>query len=70
METKLHVLRKELGVTQKHLAEISGVNIRRIQQYEYGQRDINKAEAIVVFKLAMALKCDFSELLEFSENSY
>ena len=52
------------GMSQSQLAEASGVNLRMIQYYEQGAKDINKAEALTVWKLAQALKCDVGDLLE------
>ena len=40
----------------------------RIQHYESKYRDINKAEALVVYKLALGLGCDVSEILELPED--
>ena len=55
------------GLTQIQLAEESGVNLRMIQHYEQGVKDINKAEAMTVYKLAEALDCNVWELLEFED---
>lgn len=51
-------------LSQAMLAEKSGVNIRIIQSYEQGLRDINKAQFSTVMKLADALECAPEELLE------
>lgn len=61
---KLKRLRAEAGYSQSKLAELSGVNIRMIQFYEQGARDINTAQAETVYKLAQALECNMEELLE------
>lgn len=63
-------LRKEHGMTQAELAERSGVSIRMIQYYEQGVNDINKAEAITVYRLAKALECRSEDLLELDEPLY
>lgn len=55
--------RKEKGMSQSQLAKASGVSIRMIQYYEQGARDINKAEAETVVRLADALECDVRKLL-------
>lgn len=57
-------IREERGLTQKRLAEVSGVNLRMIQHYEQGYKDINKAEALTVYTLSKALKCKVADLLE------
>lgn len=51
-------------MSQKQLAEASGVSIRMIQYYEQGKNDINKAEALTVYKLALTLECEVGDLLE------
>lgn len=60
-------LRKEHGMTQAELAERSGVSIRMIQYYEQGRADINKAEALTVYRLADALNNRMEDLLELDE---
>ncbi len=57
-------IRKERGVSQSSLSERSGVNIRMIQYYEQGVKDINVAAALTVYKLAQALDCTVEDLLE------
>ncbi|MBQ2578202.1 MAG: helix-turn-helix transcriptional regulator [Lachnospiraceae bacterium] len=56
--------RKLLGMSQRELAETSGVNIRTIQQYETGAKDINKASVQNVVAMARALHCDVEDLME------
>lgn len=62
--TNLKRIRKERGLTQPQLAEASGVNVRMIQHYEQGFKDINGASALTVYKLAEALGTTVGELLE------
>ena len=50
-------------MSQSALAEASGVSVRMIQHYEQGVRDINKAEALSVLKLADALGCEVRDIL-------
>ena len=61
---KLKRLRAEAGYSQSKLAELSGVSVRMIQNYEQGANDINMAQAETVYKLAQALGCNMEELLE------
>jgi len=63
--SNLQYHRNVKNITQKELSERSGVNIRMIQYYEQGFRDINKAEAMTVYKLAQALGCSVKDILEF-----
>lgn len=57
-------IREERGLSQTKLAEESGVNIRMIQHYEQGVKDLNRAQAITVHRLAQALECKVEDLLE------
>ena len=57
-------IRTERGMTQKELAELSDINIRKIQDYEQGHSQINKAAAITVYRLAEALNVGMEKLLE------
>ena len=62
--TNLKRIREEQGLSQSQLAEASGVSIRNIQYYEQRYRDINKAQAITVYQIAMALGCNPEDILE------
>lgn len=62
--TNLKRIRKESGLTQTQLAEASGVNVRMIQHYEQGFKDINQASAFTVYRLAETLGVSVGELLE------
>lgn len=61
--SKLQDLRKKQNFSQSELAKISKVNIRMIQYYEQGMRDINKAQAITLYRIAKALNCHIEDLL-------
>lgn len=65
--TNLQKKRTELGLSQSQLAEKAEVSIRTLQCYERGARDINKAYALIVYKLAKALGCKVEDLLELKE---
>lgn len=62
--TNLQRIRKHRGLTQKQLAEISGVNLKMIQKYEAGIKDINHARIITIWRLSVALDCECEKLLE------
>ena len=62
--TRLKYLRNNSGMSQSELARYSGVSLRQIQLYEQRQRDINKAEALTIYKLSLALHCDMADLIE------
>lgn len=63
-ETNLKSLRKQAGFSQRELAELSGVPVRTIQQYEQRQKNINKAQAEYLVMLAQALCCGVEDLME------
>ena len=63
-ETRLKSLRLRSGYSQSGLAAASGVPVRTIQQYEQRQKDINKASFESIIKLAAAIGCEPSSLLE------
>ena len=44
METRLKKYRKLVGLSQRELAERTGIPVRTIQQYEQRQKNINKAQ--------------------------
>lgn len=62
--SNLKEIRIKSDLSQTKLAEASGVSIRMIQHYEQGVKDINKAQAETVYKLARALKCNMEDLIE------
>ena len=64
LPTKLSALRKNVGYSQKELAEKSGVTIRMIQQYEQRAKDINKASVSNLIALSKTLGCRIEDLLE------
>lgn len=60
----LKSLRTACKLTQLELAKVSGVSLKSIQTYESGQRDINKASGIVLYKLSKALNCAIENIIE------
>ncbi|WP_102412052.1 helix-turn-helix domain-containing protein [Beduinella massiliensis] len=63
-ESKLKTIRKHCGLTQEALANESGVSLNTIRAYERKSKDLNKAQFDIVMRLAKALKCEVSDLLE------
>lgn len=55
--------RKSAGLTQKELADRSGVKLRMIKAYEQNYQDISKAETGSMVKLAKVLSCSIEDLL-------
>lgn len=62
-ETNIKKMRKAAGLTQKELAEKANINLRLLQHYEQGFKNINNASAEKVLDLADVLQCDPRQLL-------
>ncbi len=62
-DTNLKRIRTAYGCTQAELAKQSGVSLRSIQMYEQRNKDINKASAETVYRLAKTLGCSLEDLL-------
>lgn len=56
-------LRKALGITQRELAEKTGINLRQIQKYESGEYDTGNMTLKNAVAFAEALGCDAKDLL-------
>lgn len=69
LPTRLKVIREARGLSQIELAEASGVSLRAIQQYEQRRKDIDKAQARSVLRLARVLGCTIEDLLEYTPDS-
>lgn len=63
-ESKLKTTRKHCGLTQEDLANESRVSLNTIRAYERKSKDINKAQSDIVLRLARALKCNMTDLLD------
>ena len=63
-EPRLKQIRQRIGLSQSELAELSGIPVRTIQQYEQRQKSINKAQAEYLMMLARALNCNAEDLIE------
>lgn len=64
MESRLKRYRTLVGLSQRDLAERTGIPVRTIQQYEQRQKNINKAQVDYVIRLSKALYCLPEDLLE------
>lgn len=51
-------------MSQAQLATVSGVNLRMIQYYEQGAKDIRKANGETLLKLSQALGCRMEDLMD------
>jgi len=63
-QSNLKRLREAACYTQAKLAKAANVSLRSIQMYEQGNKDINKAQALTLAKIARILGCDIEDLLE------
>lgn len=63
-DTKLKRLRVAYGCTQAQLAQQADVSLRSIQMYEQRNKDINKASAETVYRIAKTLGCTMEDLME------
>ncbi len=64
VESNLKMIRKNAGLSQNELAELSGVPLRTIQQYEQRKKNINNAKVVYLIMLAKALVCNVDDLIE------
>lgn len=64
MDTKLKQIRQSKDMTQKNLAEATGISLRTLQHYEQGSKDLNMAAAITVLHIARALGCSIEDLID------
>lgn len=62
--SNLKRIRTDAGLNQSGLSESSGVNVRMIQHYEQGFKNINKSTGETLYKLSKALGCKMEDLLE------
>ncbi|NMD38965.1 MAG: helix-turn-helix transcriptional regulator [Christensenellaceae bacterium] len=60
---KLKEIRKQKGLSQSQLAKLSDINVRTIQSYESGARNLNNANLLILLKLANALNCKIENLI-------
>lgn len=65
--SNLKTCRKLAGLSQKELADLSGVNLRTLQQYECGLKNINKASADKILAMSRILGCQMEDILETEE---
>ena len=65
--SRLQTQRKISGLSQRKLAELSGVNLRTLQQYEIKTKDLSKASVSSVKALADVLGCRVEDILELAE---
>ena len=60
----LKAARRRAGLTQEELSERSGVSLSALRAYERRGKDLSRAQAETVLRLANALKCEISDILD------
>ena len=65
--TRLKELREAKGYSQSQFAEMCGVSVRTIQQYEQGRRRLDDASAERVYLIAKTLSVTMEELLGYEK---
>lgn len=60
----LKEIRIDLGLSQSQLAKKAEVNLRMLQYYEQGVKDIKKASGETIKKLADALNVTMEEIIK------
>ena len=59
----LRELRKNRNLTQRELAQMSGVNFRSLQDYEQGHKKLSSASGDILLRLSTVLGCSMEELI-------
>lgn len=63
-KSNLKLMREEKGLSRSELSKLSGVNVRTIEAYEQGLKDINSAKVSTVLTLADALGCEIENIVK------
>lgn len=59
----LKSIREKNNLTQQKLSMLSEINLRTLQDYEQGHKNINNAKAITVYRLCKILNCSIEDIL-------
>lgn len=59
----LKEMRSKMNLTQAELSQKARVSLRMIQKYEQGEKDLNKAQGITIYRLSKVLKCRMEDLI-------
>lgn len=62
--SSLKIIREKKGLSRKEVSERSGVNLRSLQDYEQGHKDIASAKGETLYRLSLALGCTMEALLD------
>lgn len=61
---KFTLYKQKSGLSYSQLAEITGVSANVLKHFGSGYRDIRKANAVIVSKIAKALNCSIEDLIK------
>lgn len=61
--TRLKELREKAGVSQAKLAALTGLNVRTLQEYEQGRKNLNGAKLLALLQLCQALGCTLRDIV-------
>lgn len=64
MGLNLKLMREKREMSQADLAKFSHISIRMIQEYEQGRKKIDGAQIATLAKLANALSCAITDILD------
>jgi transcriptional regulator with XRE-family HTH domain len=62
--TNLQEYRKKSGLSQSKLARAAGVNVRTLQDYEQGRKQLGQATAATVLRIAKVLGVTVEDLIK------
>lgn len=65
--TGLQNIRIQRGMTQAELADRSRINLRSLQYYEQGRKDIEHIRLDKLLRLCLVLNCKLSQIVEDSQ---
>lgn len=65
--SNLKLQRIRAGMTQKQLAEASGIPVKTLGNIEQKRRNINHCRVDIVYRLASALGCEMIDILDLEE---
>lgn len=61
--TRLKELRERAGLSQAKLAALTGLNVRTLQEYEQGRKNLNGAKLVTLLQLCTALGCTLRDIV-------
>jgi DNA-binding transcriptional regulator YiaG len=62
--TKLELLRKKNNLSNKDLSLITNIPVRTLESYQRREKNINKINGDILYKLSLIFQCKIEEILE------